>query len=52
MRKEFPNDKAQAKERQLQQQKASKQALKKNKKEVQASLNSHRLGWVIDGKES
>ena len=52
MRKEFVDKQAQAKERRLEQAKASKKALKKSKKEVKASLDAHRLGWItVDGQE-
>ena len=52
MRKDFPDKNKVDKERRLEQQKQSKKALKKSKKEVKASLDNHRLGWItLDGKE-
>ena len=51
MRKDFNDQKKVEKERRLEQQKQSKQALKKSKKEVKASLDAHRLGWTTNSGE-
>ena len=53
MRKDFTDANKADKERRLEQQKQSKKALKKSKKETKTALDGHRLGWTtVDGKES
>ena len=57
MRKEFEDKRAAQKKEVLNEAhhlaaRLTKKALKTSKKEVKASLDKHRLGWVIDGKES
>ena len=54
--KQFVDPRVVEKERRLQQEKERRleqeKALKKSKKDVQAALNAHRLGWTTnDGKE-
>ena len=49
MRKEFVDKNKVEKERRLIE--TNKKALKKNKKEVKAALNSHRLGWITVDRE-